>query len=310
MKWIEISINTTLEASDAIAELLTSKGASGTEMVDPYAFRQVLDSNEYLDYADAGLIESFGDEVTVKAWFSEDRNVDQLVKEIRSALMDISSYIDTGRCEINTILRDDSEWKDTWKQYFKPFKLTNSIVVKPTWEEYKPQAGEIVLELDPGMAFGTGTHETTRMCAILGEKYIKPGDKVLDLGCGTAILAASAVKLGAGSALAVDIDDAAVKVARENVLKNGLANSIQVMQGELKDIEKEPYDLIFINIIADIILSVSEHVKNYTKPGTKILLSGVIRGRRDEVVDAYTSLGFELKEEMEQGEWVAMVFNA
>lgn len=310
MKWIEIEINTTLEASDAIAELLSSLGASGTEMVDPHAFRQVLDSNEYLDYADLGLIENYGEEVIVKAWFSDERNAEELVKEIENSLKEMSSYLNTGKGEIKSRLRDDSEWKDTWKEYFKPFKLTNRIVVKPTWEDYSPQAGEIVLELDPGMAFGTGTHETTRMCAKLGEKYVEPGDKVLDLGCGTAILAVSAVKLGAGSALAVDIDDAAVKVARENVQRNGLADSIRVMQGELKDIDKESYDLIFINIIADIILSVSTEIKNYTKPGTKILLSGIIRSRRDEIVETYTSLGFSLKEETEEGEWVALVFNA
>jgi len=310
MKWYEIEITTTQEAQEAVSGLLMAKGAKGTEVVDPYAFREVLNKNAYLDYADQGLIDSYGPDVTVRAWFSEDCEIADLEEDIRKSMIILKEHVDTGKAEIAVRLRDDSEWKDNWKQYFKPFKFTSRIVVKPSWEEYQKSSDEMVIELDPGMAFGTGTHETTKMCALLGEKYLKPGDRVLDLGCGTAILAISAVKLGASSALAVDIDVQAVKTAKENILKNNVEDRIVVRQGELKDLKPEKFDLIFINIIADIILGLVEDLKKYTGTGTRILLSGIIKDRRDEVFEAYTQAGFGLLEEMQQGEWVAMAFNA
>lgn len=310
MKWIEIVVTTNHQASEAIHELLMERGANGTEMVDSMAFRQVLENNKYLDYADEGLIDSYGDDVLVKAYFSDDRDGLSLCEEIRMALSEMAEYMDVKPGTVQYALRDDEEWKDTWKQYFKPFKFTDKIVIKPSWESYSPSSEDLVIELDPGMAFGTGTHETTRMCALLGEKYLKPGDKVLDLGCGTAILALAAVKLGACSALAVDIDDAAVKAARQNVENNGESEKIEVRQGELCHVSPEPFDVIFINIIADIILSLCDEVPAYTKPGTRILLSGIIKERRDEVKAAYLNKGFTLLEEMSQGEWVAMVFHA
>ncbi len=310
MKWIEIVVTTNQQASEAIHELLMSKGANGTEMVDSMAFRQVLENNRYLDYADEGLIESYGTDVLVKAYFSDDRDGLGLSEEIRMALSEMTEYMDIKPGIVQYALRDDEEWKDTWKQYFKPFRFTEKIVIKPSWESYSPGSEDIVIELDPGMAFGTGTHETTRMCALLGEKYLKPGDEILDLGCGTAILALSAVKLGAQSALAVDIDDAAVKAARQNVENNGESRKIEVRLGELHHIPRRPFDVIFINIIADIILSLKDEIAYYIGPETRILLSGIIKDRKEEVIKAYTDKGFTLLEEMNQGEWVAMVFHA
>lgn len=310
MKWIEITVTTNNQASEAIAELLTNIGANGTEMVDPFAFRQVLENNRYLDYADEGLIESYGTDVIVKAYFSDDRNAAALTEEIDISLTDMKEYLDVGSAEIKCVIRDDAEWKDNWKNYFKTFQFTDRIIIKPSWEDFDVGPQDIVIELDPGMAFGTGTHETTKMCASLGEKYLKKGDEVLDLGCGTAILALSAVKLGAASALAVDIDDAAVKTARQNIRNNGESLKIEVTQGELHSIPKKKYDLIFINIIADIILSLASEIKDYTGNDTKILLSGIIKSRREEVKKTYTELGFRLIEELTEGEWVAMAFHA
>lgn len=310
MKWIEITVTTNQEASEAISELLMSKGANGTEVVDPVAFRQVLESNSYLDYADDGLIESYGNDVIIRAYFSDDRNPVILLDEIKAEISDMSEYLNIGSGSAALKSRDDTEWKDNWKKNFKPFQFTNKIVIKPSWEDYSPKIGDIVVELDPGMAFGTGTHETTRMCAMLGEKYLNEGDRVLDLGCGTAILAISAAKLGASSALAVDIDDAAVKAARENVENNSETLKINVCHGELKDIKKEAYDLIFINIIADVIISLADEIKPYTAGNTRILLSGIIKSRQQEVMKKYLDLGFKLIEELSMGEWVAMVFHA
>lgn len=310
MEWIEISVTTTKEASEAVTGKLMDMGANGVEIIDRDEFRKVLESNKYLDYADNGFIEKYGPDVVVKAYFPTDRHPAGICGELDAALADMAGYMDIGLGVVQFAKRDDSEWKDTWKQYFKPFRLTDKIVVKPSWEHYDRKADEIIIEMDPGMAFGTGTHETTRMCATLGEKYVRNGDKVLDLGCGTAILAILAVKMGAGSALAVDIDEAAVKAAQLNVENNGASQKTEVRRGELRNIKKEPYDLIFINIIADVIISLSGEIKEYVKSGTRIILSGIIKERKPEVLDAYRKEGFILEDEMTMGEWEAMVFSA
>jgi len=310
MEWIEISVTTTKEASEAISGKLMDLGANGVEIVDRDEFKQVLENNRYLDYADDGFIERYRPDVVIRAYFTTDRNPADVCGELKATLSELAGYMEIGPGDVKFARRDDSEWKETWKQYFKPFRLTDRVVVKPGWEHYDRIADEIVIEIDPGMAFGTGTHETTRMCAMLGEKYIRSGDKVLDLGCGTAILAIMAVKLGAGSALAVDIDDAAVKTARLNTEINGVSHKAEVRHGELKNVVKEPYDLIFINIIADVIISLSKDIKDYVKNGTGIILSGIIKERKAEVLEAYRKEGFVLADELTMGEWEALVFRA
>lgn len=310
MKWIEVEIITTNYASEAISEKLMNIGASGTEIVDPIEFSQVLENNKYLDYADDKFIDQYGTDVIIRAYFSEDRNPSEISEILRFFLEEISTYLDIGRGEIKCSLRDDNEWKDVWKQYFKPFNLTDKIIIKPSWEEYTQKDDEIVIEMDPGMAFGTGTHETTRMCAIMGEKHINNGDRVLDLGCGTAVLGILASKLGASSVLAVDIDDAAVKAASQNVDINREYDKINVMCGVLSDIPKEPFDLVFINIIADVIMELSKEIKGYVKKDTIIILSGIIKDRKDDVKKAYLDLGFSLIDQLNMGEWEAIVFRA
>ena len=310
MRWIEISVAASQETSELIAQILLDQGANGTEMIDPEDFRQVLETNRYLDYADGGLIDTYGDGVTVKAYFSDERNPEQLSGEIQEEVEALSESLSVKSGLVSWQMRDDSEWKDVWKQYFKPFRLTERIVIKPGWESYVPVPGDIVVEMEPGMAFGTGTHETTRMCAQLGEKHTCQGDRVLDLGCGTAILALVAVKSGAQAALAVDIDDAAAKAARENVEKNGEKHTVTVKQGILDDVEPQTFDLIFMNIIADVILSLADQVGAYTGEGTRLVLSGIIKERKGEVLDAYTKRGYTLLEEAAMGEWAALVLHA
>lgn len=310
MKWIEVEVVTTNYASEAISEKLMNMGANGTEIVDSLVFSQVLKENSYLDYADDGFLDKYGTDNIIRAYFSEDRNPAVLYEELSLFLLEISKYMNTGKAKINYSIRDDNEWKDVWKQYFKPFNLTEKIVIKPSWEEYIPKGDELIVQMDPGMAFGTGTHETTRMCALMGEKHIKSKDRVLDLGCGTAILAILGAKFGAASVIAADIDDAAVKVARQNVNINNEADIIEVRQAVLSDIPEEFFDLIFINIIADVIVDISKSIKNYVKAGSRIILSGIIKERKAEVKNTYSELGFFLIDEMSMGEWEAMVFCA
>lgn len=310
MKWIEVSVTTSEAASEILSDFLMEMGASGTEMVDAKAFKEVARENEYLDYADDGLAESYGPNVTVRAYYPENADTETLLLSISRKIVELSGTMDTGPGTIRWRMRDDTEWKDNWKAYFKPFKLTGKIVVKPSWEDYSPVAGQTVIEIDPGMAFGTGTHKTTRMCSMLCEKHLRQGDSVLDLGCGTAILSLVAAKLGAGSVLAVDIDDAAVRTARENVEKNGEAGRIEVRRGVLEDIEPQAFDIIMINIIADVIIPLAGKIGEYINKNTRIILSGIIKSRRDEVVSAWKAAGLRLTEEQSMGEWVALVFHA
>jgi len=310
MKWIEVSVTTSGPASEIVSEFLMELGAGGTEIVDVDAFRQAARENRYLDYAGDAAAERFGPGVEIRAYYPEGADIERLLELIGQRIGELSGLMDTGPGTIRWQVRDDSEWKDNWKAYFKPFRLTDRIVIKPSWEEYTPCPGETVIELDPGMAFGTGTHETTRMCAMLGEKHLKPGDRVLDLGCGTAILALVTAKLGAGSVLAVDIDEAAVKTASQNVENNGEAHRIEVRRGVLDDIEPQPFDLILINIIADVIIPLAGAIRKYTGEDTRIVLSGIIEGRKDEVVAAWQAAGLRLIEEKKMGEWVALVFHA
>lgn len=310
MKWIEVEVVTNNDAAEAVSEKLMSMGAKGTEMIDALEFSRVLKDNIYIDYVDEDFLDRYGTDIIIKAYFSEDRNPVKLSEELGLFLSGITKYMNIGKGEVKYSLRDDNEWKDVWKQYFKPFYLTDSVVIKPGWEAYSPNEKEIIIEMDPGMAFGTGTHETTKMCAVLGKKHINIGDRVLDLGCGTAILAILSAELGASSVLAADIDDAAVKVARKNIDINNQTDIIEVKQDVLSNLPKESFDLIFINIIADVILDISKDIKDYTNNGSRIILSGIIKDRKPEVKERYIGLGFSLIDEMSMGEWEAMVFSA
>lgn len=308
MKWTEVRVVTTAEASDAVSEMLTSIGAGGVAIEDPNEIRRQIESHDSLDYADQEFMDSLGTEVTIKAYFNQESTPEELSALIREKLKFISEFLDIGRGYAGYSLVDDEDWSTAWKKYYKPFHISDSVVIKPSWEVYDRQAGEIVVELDPGMAFGTGTHETTRLCSQLLEKYVKKGDTVIDVGCGTGILSIIAVKLGAEKATAIDIDDVAARVTRENCDINGVSNSIEVRKGVLSDLEPFKADIVVANIIADVVIKLAEPMPRYLKKGGLLLTSGIIRERREDVVRTYTGLGFETVQIDEMGEWVAIVF--
>ncbi len=308
MKWTEVCIKTTEEASDAISEMLNTIGAGGVVIEDPNEIRRQIESPNSLDYADQEFMDSLGTEVTVKAYFNEEKTAEELAILIKEKLNFISQFLNVGKGYVGSSSVDDEDWSTAWKKYYKPFNISNNVAIKPSWEEYEKKAGEIVIEMDPGMAFGTGTHETTRLCSQLLEEYVKPGDSVIDVGCGTGILSIIAVKLGAQNAIAVDIDEVAARVSRENCRINGVLDSISVSKGVLSDIKPQKVDIVVANIIADVVIGISGQVPAYLKQGGVLLTSGIIHERRDDVVKAYTGLGFEFVKILEMGEWVAIVF--
>lgn len=308
MKWTEVYIKTTQEACDAVSEMLTSIGSAGVVIEDPSEIRRQIERPGSLDYADDEFLESLGTDVTVKAYFNQEHNPDELAVLIKEKLRFISQFLDTGEGFTGYKEVDDEDWSTAWKKYYKPFNISDRVVIKPSWEQYAEKDGEIVVELDPGMAFGTGTHETTRLCSQLMERYVREGDFVIDVGCGTGILSIIASKLGAGRIEAIDIDEVAVRVAEENCAINGVQDSVHVSKGVLSDLKPVKADIVVANIIADVIVNLSGIMTDYLKKGGTLLTSGIIKERKDEVIEAYTQKGFEFVSLDELGEWVAIVF--
>ncbi|MBQ9708236.1 MAG: 50S ribosomal protein L11 methyltransferase, partial [Firmicutes bacterium] len=217
------------------------------------------------------------------------------------------------------------QWKDKWKEYFHPTKITDRLVVKPSWEDYSPAAGDLVIEIDPGMAFGTGTHETTSLCMKLLEKYMGAsaadkdkksedvkgsaegwGLKVLDVGCGSGILSIAAARLGAGDVLGVEIDEDAVLVARENVELNGCSEGVKVIQGDLTKGIDYKADIIVANLMADLVMMLAGSAKAHLAPGGIFISSGILTDKEEIVSSAIVEAGFEIVEVAEDGEWCAI----
>lgn len=310
MKWYEIRINTTDEASDAVAEMLTTMGAGGVAIKDPFDIRKEIEKPGTLDYADDEFLETLGEDVIISAYFQNGLDINDLLKQINDGLMNISQFLDTGKGLEGYGEVDDEDWSTAWKKYYKPFRLTDRIVIKPTWEEYRAEENDIIVEMDPGMAFGTGTHETTQMCSILLDKYISANHDVLDVGCGTGILSIIASKLGAKKIEAIDIDEVAVRVAKENIEINGEAGKIKAFQAVLSDLKAgdEKFDIIVANIIANVIIDLSSLIPYYLKKNSLFITSGIIKERKQDVIDACLKNGMSLIDDLEMGEWVAMVF--
>ena len=310
MKWYEIRVCTTEEASDAVAEMLTTMGAGGVAIKDPFDIRKELEKPDTLDYADEEFFNSLGDDVVIQAYFQDSHDINQLLTNIDRGLENISQYLNVGKGLSGYGEVDDEDWSTAWKKYYKPFQLTDRIVIKPTWEDYTAKADDVIVQMDPGMAFGTGTHETTKMCSILLDKYITQGCKVLDVGCGTGILSIISAKLGADKVQAVDIDNVAVRVAKENVEINGVTPQIEVFQGVLSDVDANTnkYDIIVANIIANVIIDLSSLIPYYLDKNAFFITSGIIKERKQEVMDACNANGMSCIEALEMGEWVAMVF--
>jgi len=210
------------------------------------------------------------------------------------------------------ILKIDSkikteDWANEWKKYYKPTKVGKNFIIKPTWEEYNLSENEVMIELDPGMAFGTGTHETTRMCINAIEKYMKQGDSLIDIGCGSGILSIAAAHLGAQRVIAVDLDKLAVKVSKENVELNGFSDTVDVRYGDLTEVIDEKADVIVANIIADIIAKLSENIADFMKKDGYFISSGIINDKKDFVISKLIDNNFEIVEERNDGEWNCIV---
>ena len=227
--------------------------------------------------------------------------------KIHEGIENARTFVDVGKAEVSSCIVNEQDWENSWKQYYKPVYIGKNVVIKPVWEEIEEKDGQVVIELDPGMAFGTGTHETTRMCLELLEANVKPGDKVLDIGTGSGILSIGAIKMGADSCFAVDIDPMAVKIVGENAEINGVADKITAVAGNLAHEVTGKYDIVVANIIADAIITLSPDVRQFMKEGALYITSGIIVFRLEDVKEKLTECGFEIADVITQGDWAAVI---
>ena len=311
MEWIELIVHTTTPGTDPVSDILMSCGASGTMIEDRADIPDPDQPHGIWEIIDPALLDSMPEDVLVHAWFEESPALPSLLDTVRSRLSALAAG-DSGSAVYGTLCLDtrsvsDREWTDVWKKYFKPFHAGEHLVIKPTWEPYTASPEDLVIEIDPGMAFGSGTHETTGMCLSLLENVIRGGEDIIDVGTGSGILAIGAALLGAGRVLAVDIDPDAVKVAQENILHNHVGQVVSVQQGNLLDRVSDFCDICVANIISDVIISFAAPLRSHIRPGGLFICSGIVSLRSDEVMQALQSAGYEILRKISRGEWTAFL---
>ena len=307
MRWARISVVTTHEGADLIANILMELGAAGTEIDDPSLVNEYIDAGLW-DYTDLPRAEDT-ETVTVRAYLPEDARLESsllALAERIAALRHAGATLGAGTISHSFVA--DEDWAETWKAYIHTEKIGERIVVRPTWEEYTPSADEIVIELDPGAAFGTGAHATTAMCLRWLEHLVSPGMRVYDVGCGSGILAVAAAKLGAGEVIAMDYDPVAVSVAEENIRQNNVHNVVACESDLLSACEgAAPAELITANIIADVIVRLFAQLDRHLAPGGTLLASGIIDDRIADVEHAAAQHGFTVLDMTCEKEWAAMI---
>ena len=305
--WIEVRVITKSEALEPISGIFYSLDCKGVAIEDPEDILGREQGPLTWDFADINVLENKGKVAVVKAYFAEEDNIEDVLEYVNERLTELKEMgLDLGEAKVEHEKMHEEDWANTWKQYYKPTKVGEKIVVKPIWEEYEAKDGELVVDLDPGMAFGTGTHETTRMCIQSLEKYVKEDSTVFDVGCGSGILAIAAAKLGAKLAVGVDLDPVAVESSIENVGYNKLKN-IEILHGNLVEVIDGKADIVVANILAEIICILTDDVKRVLKDGGVFITSGIIHDRVDMVCEKLEATGFEVMEKNRDGEWNCIV---
>ena len=306
-EWLEVSVKVRHEAEEVTAEILREAGArNGVVIDDPMVYERVREqvSRELCDPLPEGVDFSV---VTVTAYYPEDEELQSRLSGIEAALERVRERIGPFRAGPTLFRRvSEKDWANEWKQYFHVTPVGRRMVIKPSWESYEAQPGQVVLELDPGMAFGTGTHPTTCLCLEALEDLIRPESTVFDVGCGSGILSMAAALLGARDVRAVDIDGVAVRTARQNIAKAGLDSRIQVAQGDLLHGTEGQADVIVANILADIIIQLLPDVPGKLKDGGVFFASGIIEEYRPAVTAAAEAAGLKVVSVSRIKDWVGL----
>ena len=298
--WIQIKVSSAVENKDDIIAVM-SMISNGLQIEDYSDLEDRILDGVYGDLIDESVLNADKTVVSVSAYVSADKPVTDHVAYISERLGALGIEHKT---ELISLCEED--WADSWKQYYKPIKIGEKLVVVPMWEKYDAGEDEIIVKMDPGMAFGTGTHETTRLCATLLEKYVNSSTLMLDVGTGSGILAICASKLGAEKCYAYDIDPVAIRVARENVKDNDVTNIECEVSDLLKGVKEQKYDVIAANIVADIIIRMLPDIGKYMHKDTILVISGIIDERCADVYESISKNGFTTVEEIHENGWCAI----
>ncbi|WP_295086039.1 50S ribosomal protein L11 methyltransferase [Ruminococcus sp.] len=319
MEWTEVNIYTTTEGIELLCSKLGDIGIKGFSIKDAEDFKEFLENkNGQWDYIDDDLMGLSECETCITVYIPTNGQGAEMLIAIKSMLAEMKAA-DTegiyGRLEAEMSNIREEDWANNWKQYFKPFKVGEKLVIKPSWEEYDNSDGRIILEIDPASSFGTGKHHTTRLCLEVLEKYLTKGEKLLDMGCGSGILSIGAMLLGAGSAVAVDIEENAAATAKENAIKNHISDDkYKTYFGNILTDEKladeidDKYDIIAANIVADVLIAMKDSFRRYLRSGGILIVSGIIEERMDEVIDVLLAAGFKEPEPEVREGWAAVKF--
>ena len=305
--WIEITIHTTNEASEIVESILLDYGSTGVAIEDPTTLEENLHDDfgtivelSPTDFPDVGVI--------VKGYINELNFDDETFTRFKGELEQLGQNINIGEFfKIETTTIKDSDWENSWKDYFDILNIGEKFVIVPTWREYENNENKYVINIDPGMAFGTGGHETTSLCIKNLEKYVKPHDNIIDVGCGSGILSIAASYLTDGEIKAVDLDKLAVDVSRENFALNNLENRITVEEASLLTKETKKYNVIVANILAHIIELMLDDAYKLLEDGGYYITSGIIKDKKDELLEKMLERGFKLVEETSDNEWYSFV---
>lgn len=315
MNWTEVKIYTTTAGIDPLTGSMLDLGLQGFMIEDAQDFDEFLhDTTPHWDYVDQAVMEKMKDcETCVTIYVADNPQGMEELMQVRQILARLKAQDPDGkygRLELEMKDVDEEDWSNAWKKYYHPVQVGEHLVVCPSWEAYDRQPDDVVLTLNPGMAFGTGTHDTTRLCMELLEKYITPQDTVLDVGCGSGILAITAALLGANKIIGCDIDEVAVKVAGENAALNGVQDRIAFHQGNLTSQVEGSFQIICANIVADVIIRLSEDAGRYLAKDGIFITSGIIDTREQDVLNALEQNGFQVIERRTSGGWVALACKA
>ena len=319
MEWIQVRVSTTPEGVEPVFGMLLSCGVSGAEIIDNRDMKMFLKDNPFhWDYADEALNAAPEEEAFVVFYITPDEEGRFLLGQVQGGLKALPLAcpgLALGALTAETVSVDDEAWLHEWKKHYKPFRIGQSVVVRPVWEEYVAQPGDLCFTIDPGSVFGTGLHQSTRLCVAALEKIVKPGDTLLDIGSGSGILAIISLLLGAKYAFACDIEPAAAIAARENAALNNISpEQFDMRIGDIftdtalrAEIKDKRYQIIAANIVADVVIRLSAEVKEYLAADGLFVTSGIISERVDEVRSAMEANGFCVVSQSEAEGWHCLV---
>jgi len=314
VKWTKFALETTTQAVDLVSNMLDELGIEGIEIEDKVPITEEEKKEMFID-----ILPDLGEDdgkAIVSFYISDGEDKDSILSSVKEGLVELADFVEVGDMEIAVSVTEDKDWINNWKQYWKPFRVADDIIIKPTWETLEEKKeNDLVIEIDPGTAFGTGSHETTKLCIQGLRKYITDETVLLDVGSGSGILSIIGLKLGAKSALGTDIDPNAIHAMYENAEVNGITEEEVVVKiGNIIDdqtlqeeVGMEKYDIVVANILADVIIPLSAEIGKHLKKDGLYITSGIINMKRDEVKEAIEKNGFTIVEENEMGEWVSFV---